>query len=247
MRHRSLVFILTALVVAGLFSCKKKSSDNNVSNLRIKRIDVTHGLYISHYRIAYTGVSNVDSILMYGGGLDTNHHTYKKFDYIGSSFTITNELNDRFTVEANTSGQILRVLQRDTLTFLYNNGGAELGGIDVKSPTTAYPYVVTTSLVYAWSGGDITGYTYSGGSYTYEYDNGQSGQAGDSWRIDEFLTYGRSYTKTAHLPKTQNLNGTWAEKYLYQFDGNGRISEMKKIRNSPGTDPDDTVVYSYGY
>lgn len=238
--------IIPLLVIVGLvFSCKKKSNDNPLSNVRIKTIDIVHSSTMYHYHIAYDSHNNVDSINIIGGGLDTGNNNYKKFNYFGSSFTITDASNSTYTVQANTDGLILKVMLPDTLSMIYN--GSELGELDKKSAITTYPYFTKSSYNYTWANSDITLMTFSGGKDTYSYDQGKSGQAGDGWRIDEFLSYGRSYTKTSHLLTADSLNGVWYLKYLYQFDNNGRISQMLKIQNNHNAAPDDSVVYSYQY
>lgn len=243
MYRRQLFIIVSLLCSACLFSCKKKANPNPTGNLLLSNIDVINYRNISHYRIVYDGADNVDSIIMAGGGLDTGHYTLSKINYFGTSFTITDENGDTYTVYANSSGQIFKVLTHDTLNMLYN--GVQLAEVDVVTATVTYPFVSKSSTVYTWANGDVTSVSSPGGTFTYDYNTAKIGQIGDPFRIDSFLVYGRPLIKTGHLPTDLLQSGTWAEKYYYQFDGQQRISQLMKVKNmSTGN---DTTVYNYRY
>jgi hypothetical protein len=237
--------LLLFIAVTAAQSCKKKVNDNPFSTVQIKTLDKVHGGSIFHYRFVYDASNNIDSIKMVGGGLDTGHYSYSVFSYFGSSYSVTNESGFNFKVQAATNGLMLKVLLYDTVSFIYDNN--VLGAVEVKTPTTVTPFYTKTTYNYYWNNGDIARETYSGNTDSFFYNQSRTGQAGDPWRIEEFLSYGRSYTKTSHLLNQKNHNGTWAEKYLYQFDANGRISQLQKIVNNNGAVPNDTVYYNYGY
>jgi hypothetical protein len=43
------------------------------------------------------------------------------------------------------------------------------------------------------------------------------------------------------------MDGEWAEQYLYDYDANGRISVLKKVKNNKGLVENDTTTYKIGY
>jgi hypothetical protein len=236
--------LLFALIIGCALSCKKK--DNiNLNSLRLSGVDVTHGSAIQHYRIVYDASNNVDSMVITGGGSNTGQVGYKKFSYLGFSYTITDQNNVIYTVNTNSDNLISKVSKLDTLTMTYS--GIQLGRLDVKSPSAAYPYFTVNETNYTWAGGDVTGSSANGVSSAYTYDQGKAAQAGDAFRIDDFLAYGRSIIKTSHTVTEKDIQGTWAEKYLYQYDGQGRISVLKKVINGGGGSTPDTTSYSYKY
>ena len=236
--------ILSLLIVSLLLSCKKKKS-LNLSTIKIATVDYADiGGGRFHYRFTYDRYNNVDSIITVGGGTDTNTYSFAQFTYIGSSFTITDPNGFYYTVDANTNGQIIEVLKTDTLLMKYN--GNEIAELDNKLPSNTYPFYIIDSTNYYWNNGDIAAYSKSGVVDSYYYDNGHSGQEGDALRIDQFITYGRSYTNTNHLPTKLSFLGAWREQYFYHFDGEGRISQLTKVING-GSSPNDTQTYAYTY
>lgn len=244
MKHNIPVLLfLATLLAAGAISCKKKKNDNPYGGALISMMDVSHSGSILHYRIYYDHANNVDSMIITGDGTSTGFNGYKKFSYFGSSYSITDQSNFTYTVYANTSGQVLKLLITDTTSFIYNN--SLLGEIDVRTTIPAYPYYKITATNYYWQNGDVVTVRSGGVDKNYEYDVNRNGQPGDPMRIDAFLNYGRSYIKTTHLPTALTSNGVWLEKYYYIFAGNGLISQMIKVRNNGGVSVDDTTFYNY--
>jgi hypothetical protein len=232
----SCLMIFTTIATCAV-SCKKKKNDNPFSNAKIYTVDLTQYGATEHSRIVYDSYNNVDSIITIGNGV----YRFKKFVYFGTSYSVTDENNNVFTLLANSNGMILRVLLTDTLSMLYN--GSQLAELDYKSPSPNYPYYTTSSVSFTWTNGDVA----IMGSQTYNYDLSRSGQPGDAIRIGQFLSYGRSYIKTNHLPTVlRNTASDTAEKYFYQFDSQGRINQLTKLINI-STGAYDTTIYVYGY
>jgi hypothetical protein len=236
MKNHILLTVMFFGLTAGMLSCKKKKNDNPYGNQKITAVDLTRYGYTKHYRIVYDHNSNVDSIITTGSG----QYGVKKFIYLGTSYSITDEYGNSFIVDADANGTIFKILQSDTLSMLYQ--GAGLAELDTKSPIASYPYYVLSSVYFTWSNGDVA----TVGAQTYDY-TGRNGQPGDAIRIDEFLSYGRSYIKTNHLPADlRNTANDTAQKYFYLFDGGGRISQLTKLTKvSAGIY--DTALYVYGY
>ncbi len=233
-----LLFLFIAILATAL-SCKKKNNGSTGSN-RLALIDLSHSGSVQHYRIVYDEYNNVDSMVIIGGGTDTGFTGFQAFSYFGSSYSVTDANGNSFTVDANTSGVILEVLTTDTLFMTYN--GAELGELDTKA---AGGTKVATN--YTWSNGDIVSTLSQGVTDSCDYNLSKNGQIGDAFRIDAFLSYGRPYIETAHLLTDIKSGGVWQEKYFYQFDGQGRISQFVKVKNNNGVSADDTTFYNYQY
>ncbi len=238
MRYRILsVVTVLIFIAAGALSCKKKKNDNPYGNQKITSVDLTQYAATTHYRIVYDRYNNVDSIVATGNGL----FGFKKFVYIGSSYSVTDEYGNSFVVDADANGTVLKILKTDTLSMIYQNG--ELAELDTKSPSVSYPFYVISSLYFTWSGGDMA----TIGSQIYDYNGGRNGQPGDALRIDQFLAYGRSYIKTNHLVADLKNNATdTAEKYFYQFDDLGRISQLLKLQKA-SVGVYDSSLYVFGY
>jgi len=233
------------IVLSGVLSCKKKNGPAAFSDLKIATVDYAHAGEIEHYRVVYDGYNNVDSIVRTGGGTAVGNNGIKKFIYFGSSFSITDEIGYSFKVYANTNGLIIKVLIPDTLVMSYK--GLQLDELDYKLAKSTPPYYTISSVYYTWSGGDVTyiGPAGSGGS-SYYYDLSKSGQAGDIFRVGDFLSFGRSYVRTTHLPKGMITATDTVEKYYYQFESStGRISQMLKVNTAAGFD--DSFTYNYRY
>ncbi len=240
-----ITFILLLLIILPGISCKK-SKNTNFSTIKIATVDYASGNMRQHYIITYDKYNNVDSISDNGGGVDTGAFSFKKFNYIGSSFTITDQTGGIYMVDANTNGQILEVLLTDTLLMTYD--GNELTKLSYKQPSSTYPFYTLTSYTYQWNNGDIASYSLSGVVDSYYYDQSRSGQEGDALRIGNFLQYGRSYISTSHLATEKEMLGTWGEEYLYKFDVAGRISQLTKVTNQgPAPNTNDTETYAYTY
>jgi hypothetical protein len=236
--------ILCLFIVGWASSCKKKGV--TPVSVKIAAIDMIHLQSIIHYRVVYDAVNgNVDSIINVGGGTDTGYNGFRKFDYHTTSYMVTDQNNHYYNVWINSDGSIIEILTTDTLLMKYN--GTQLFELDVKSPSINYPYYTFTKTNYYWQSGDITILVTSTANDTIDYDNGRSGQQGDAMRIDQFLAYGQSYTKTTHLPKDKKSNGQWIERYFYEFDGSNRATQFMKVQNNYGSAPDDTVIYNYRY
>ncbi len=233
------------VVLATNFSCKK-SANNSLSNTRIAALDITHNGGVRHYHIVYDRFNNVDSFVVVGGGYDTGYNGYTFFNYIGSSYNITDGTGSFLSIYAYSNGLILKVLQKDTLNMLYNSSN-QLAEINVVSPITRYPYDSVTFIYYNWNNGDMTDYNSNGVNWKYDYDNSHTGQIGDAIRINEFLTYGRSFIKSNHIPKDFYTGNIMTEQYLYTYDGSGRISVFTKILVDHTGRPNDTTTYSYFY
>ena len=230
--------ILSVLIISLTISCKKKSNIN-LSTSKIATVNYSEsGGIRKHYFITYDMYNNVDSIGMLGGGTDTGSNGYEKFTYVGSSFTITDQGNNSYTVDANTNGQILKILLIDSITMAYN-------GTQIVEVNYAYP---SYDYTYLWdNNNDIAGFSLNGGVVdSYYYDLSHSGQEGDALRIDNFLQYGRSYISTSHVADELEYGGTWIEEYMYTYDNTGRISQLTKVING-GSSPNDTETYAYTY
>ena len=239
------LFLLVIICTLSAVSCKKKKG-LNLSTIKIATVDFNetdgHGY---HYRITYDTYGNVDSIIATGTGAAAGDNPISKFTYLGSSFRITDGWGDSYFVYANTSGMILEVQKYDTLLMTYK--GTQLDELDYKIPnTTAPPYYTINANTYEWNNGDITTFGPPHGAVdSYSYNNGRSGQVGDAIRIGDFLTYGRPYKLTAHLPvEMKYAHGS--QQYFYTFDGNGRISTFTRVISGSGA-PNDTSVYTYSY
>ncbi|MFI5196343.1 MAG: hypothetical protein ACHQD8_04575 [Chitinophagales bacterium] len=240
------VFSLLIIVIGCVFSCKKKNNPVPFSNQKIATVDYTHSGEMEHYRVVYDQYSNVDSIIRVGDGTASGNNGSKSFVYLGSSFSITDETGNSFTVYANTSGVILEVLVTDTLIMHYNNN--QLSELDTKTPTGTPPYYTLTSVYYNWTNGDVASFGPMGtttSAKAYYYDLSKDGQPGDVTRIDDFLTYGRSYIRNTHLAKGLIIAADTVENYSYRFDNLGRISKFVKMTNSGGVY--DSMVYNYRY
>ena len=227
----SLLFVLTCAI-----ACKKKSNSNPFGNAHIATVDYSHSGAVLHYRIVYDQYENVDSIVWVGDST-SGVNGYKAFNYVGSSFIITDANNNVLNVYANTSGMILEILLTDTLFMHYS--GTELTSLDTKTPGQSL-----STVYYNWSNGDVTSYGPMGaGSLSYYYDLSRNGQPGDILRVNDFLNYGRSYIRTTHLPKGLVSTSDTLEYYAYQYDNMGRISQMVKVVNSTN----DSTIYNYKY
>jgi len=240
----AVVLLLLAMIAIAL-SCKKNKGVQPISNLKIAYVDKYHAGSVLHYRFVYDSYNNVDSTIIVGGGTDTGTTNFMAFMYYGSFFSITTAYNGAYDVDVNSNNLISEVPLYDTLLMTYNNN--ELTEQDIKSPITTPPYYSIAATDYTWANGDIASYTNQGISYTLDYNQSRPGQLGDGWRIDLFLSYGTSYIQTTHLP-TDIMNGAaWVEKYFYQFDGQGRISQFIRTQNNNGSGADDTTIYNYQY
>jgi hypothetical protein len=228
-----LLFAISGLLAfTCFFSCKKSSV--NLSSIRIATVDVTTGGQTTHYRIVYGAGNAVDSIIESGGG-----NGFMYFNYFGTSYSITDALGNTYDVYANEAGQILKVLEPDTLTFDYNN--SQLSEVDEQLSSG-----ILNKYYYTWQNGDVSAISGPATSDIYSYNTGKGGQAGDAIRIGQFLVYGRSFTKTAHLPEGITFSDSTQQKYYYQFDGSGRISQLQFVSiYGPGST--DTSIYRYTY
>jgi hypothetical protein len=236
--------LITTLIACGLLvvvSCKKKKNDNPFGAAKIATVVRTHVGDVVNYRLVYDSYNNIDSIVISDNSTIAGYFRYRKFAYFGTSYSITDETNTIFTVWANGNGYILKVFSSDSLTMSYT--GNELAVVEVHTPSSTPPYYTKTSTNYSWKNGDLTG----GAGFSFDYDNGRNGQPGDSWRVEQILKYGRAYIKTTHLVKDKMYGSAWVERYFYQYDGSGRISQMVKVGNNNGAAPDDSTVYAFTY
>ena len=235
------VFFLLIIIIGCAFSCKKKSGGIPFSNQKIATVDYAHSGATEHYRIVYDQFSNVDSIIWVGGGTAFGNNGYKSFIYLGSSFSITDVTGNSINVYANTNGMILEVLIPDTLIMHYT--GNELTALDTKTAGSTL-----STVYYNWTNGDVISFGPMGtatSSKVYYYDLSKDGQPGDVTRIDDFLSYGRSYIRNTHLAKGLVVGSDTVENYSYQFDNLGRISKFVKMTNSGGVY--DSMIYNYRY
>ncbi len=244
-RYTHILPLLFIFAATGLFSCKKKTNDNPFGSARIATVDVAHSGSILHYRVYYGIGNNVDSLIITGDGSSAGYHGIKAFSYFGSSYSITDQDNFTYTVYANTSGMILKLLIADTTSFIYN--GTQLGEIDVRTTTPTYPFFTINATNYYWQSGDVVTVTGGGINKSYAYDQARNGQPGDPFRIDAFLNYGRSYIKTTHLPQSLSTGSGWLEKYYYTFNPSGLISQLIKVKNNNTVTADDSTFYNYTY
>lgn len=242
--HLPVILIIFSLICLGM-SCKKKKNDNPFGAAKIATFTQSHSGSILNYRMVYGNYNNIDSLIITGTGTSAGYYGFRKFIYFGTSYSITDETNATFDVLANSNGFILNVLSIDSLSMSYN--GSQLMELDSKTPSSTPPYYIQTHTYFKWLNGDVTRDSTGGPAYTYDYDPGKYGQPGDAWRLDQFLKYGRSYIKTTHLVSDMMYGSTWRQNYFYQFDGNGRISQLIKVANNYGVGANDSVFYSITY
>lgn len=236
-----LLLLLTACLLPAA-SCKKKGIDLNTIKIATVDFHTTSGQG-AHYRITYDTHNSVDSIIGTGTGTSAGTNTLAVFTYVGSSFNITDAQGNPYFVAAATNGLILKVEKYDTMIMTYK--GNQLDELDFKVPSSTPPYYLVTGVPYYWANGDITSYGVAGANSAYKYNSSRSGQVGDAIRINDFLTYGRPYKLTSHLP-TELSYTHGGEQYFYTFDGNGRISTFMKVVSGSGA-PNDTSEYAYTY
>ena len=237
-------YIVILVILFALFwntGCKKKKNDNPLADLKIASLDVSYHNAITHYRFVYDAGNNIDSIITSG-----SRQGYQKMNYLGYTYTITDNNGHVVTVATNTDGSLSRIVNIDTTTFTYS--GNLLWQIGTTSQSYTYPYYVKSTDTYYWNNGDVSSVKLSNNSTRkYDYNMSQSGQVGDPIRIDQILQYGKTYLKTSHLPVDLLYNGSWVEKYFYALDGNGRIRTMTRIENYGTGTSYDTVIYDYKY
>ena len=247
MKYPKIIAVTLSLFIIMLaFSCNKGTM-LNLDTVRIATVAYsesgggTGAARRLNYTISYDNYDNVDSIHIIGGGTDTGENDYITFNYVGSSFVINDQINGSLMVDANTNGQIIKLLLIDTISMTYN--GNELTQLTYAQPSYTYTY--------QWNNGDIANYMINGGGGAadtnyYYYDQTRLGQAGDALRIKNFLQYGRSYITTTHLPDELYYSGGWEQEYLYTFDNQGRISELTWVTKVTGS-ANDTETYAYTY
>ncbi len=245
MKTTHLAIIASVLFFAAITACKKPSNNNPFGSALIATVDYAHNGGGRHYDLFYGAYNNLDSMHWTGTGTSAGSSGYKKFSYFGTSFNITDETNFTYSVYANSAGQILKVLVTDTLGFSYD--GDQVRQMQEYLHTTIYPFYGYRTTYFYWKDGDLTSSSLDNISSGFDYDLTRYGQPGDAFRMNQFLLYGRSYIKTIHLPTQLSRNNVWSEKYLYQFDGSGRISQMLRISNNLGITPDDTATFAYTY
>src|ERR1035437_8137389 len=171
MKNYKLVVIVPFILIIGCsLSCKKKGGANP-SNSKIAFVDLIHYQSIQHYHIVYNAVNNVDSIISIGGGTDTGHNGFKKFNYYSISYTITDENNVYFNVRINPDGSIAEVLKTDALFMKYS--GSQLSELDIKSPISSAPFYMMATTNYYWQGGDIYIIYTKTVNDTIDYDQGR--------------------------------------------------------------------------
>lgn len=245
---RILVHILgwtsvTIMIVIALGSCRKSASGNPFGNQKIATVDFYDNDVVQHYHIFYDAYNNVDSIAVIGGGIDTNSNGYLKFVYSGSNYTITDESNATLLVETNASGNIIEIAQVDTFTVKYNGSQvSEISQVLLTSPPTS-SYI---DEYFDWTNGDVAS-SRENNTYSYwTYNMSRPGQPGDPQRIRDFLQYGRSIFKTAHLPAsfTGTSQGT---NFSYSFDASGRISTLVLAITDATLATIDSEIYHYTY
>ena len=246
--HRLAYIIFIALSLISDFSCKKKNNADPLggSDIVIVNYTNTNGT-ATYYRIVYDISNNVDSIIYTGGGSDTGNDGHLAFNYLNSSYIITNENNNSTTVDINTNLMIDTVFGPGTALSYILYYGSQVGSVNTEIPSGTYPYYTTNTYNYTYSNGDIASIDISGVSTTYDYNTNRNGQLGDPQRIQQFLTYGRAYTSSVYLATNMYVNGTWQEAYSYQFDGQGRITQLTKVINNGSGAVNDTARYAYLY
>ena len=240
--------LITTLIACGLLavvSCRKKKNDNPFGAAKIATVVRTHAGDVVNYRMVYDAYNNVDSIIISDNSTTAGYFRFRKFAYFGTSYSITDETSTTFDVWANGNGYILKVFSSDSLTMSYS--GNELATLDVITPTSTLPYYTKSTTNYTWKNSDLIRDSTGGPALVFDYDAGRYGQPGDPWRVEQILKYGRAYIKTTHLVKDKMYGSAWIEKYFYQYDGSGRISQMVKVANNNGAGADDSTVYLYTY
>jgi len=240
-----IAWFVVALLLLGAASCKKKSNDNPFGNVRIATVDVTHGGAIEHYRLYYDTYNNIDSMSITGDGTASGQFGFRKFNYFGSSWTVTDEGNFTFTVYANTAGVLLKVLIADTLTYSYENN--QLTQLTQYVPTTTPPYHSISTTYFEWKNGDLITATTGSIVQAYSYLTSRNGQPGDALRLPGILNFGKPAVKTAHLPQGVATGHGQGESYVYSFDDKGRISSLMKLISDSSVAFHDTLTYGFSY
>jgi len=241
-----LLLLFTVIAVSG---CKKKSNSNPLAGSVLLYINLTNSNGdITYYRMVYGAGNNIDSIVITGGGTDTGYNDFLAFDYLNSSYIITDKSNNQTTVHLNSNVLIDTIRSATSTAYTYlQYSGTLLGAVNNEEPLSSYPYYTLYTTDYNYSGNNISSITSTGTAETYDYNTSLSGQLGDPQRIGELLTYGRTYTASANLATDMYVNGTWQEKYTYQLDGSGRITLMTRVINNTSGGSNDTLRYAYTY
>jgi hypothetical protein len=233
-------FVIVIVLICAVAACKKKNNEDPLMNLKMTQIGVAHSGTSVQHRVTYAMGGNVDSMAKTGSSSG-----FMKMTYVGQTYTIANQSGQSLYLYTNADGNITKVFTKDTLLMFYTNG--QIYEMDVVSPTNVYPFFSKTVNTYGWSNGDLTNIRKpANATFSYYYDNSKSGQAGDAIRIRQFLDYGRSYTKTSHLPIGLIYNGDSIEQYYYEFDGQSRVTKLTNVDRS-GSGPDDTTEYTIQY
>ena len=236
--HISVLFLIIILLAS---SCRKNKIVNP-ENYRIATVDETAtGGATNHIRIVYLADGNVDSII--------NGTDYQKYTYFSSFYTVAFDTFNMDTITIDPKGNIKSIYASgDSIYFTFDGTRVidrnEVGGLSTGANVDMYD----------WQNDDINSIIYQDGTInTYSYDKSRDAQTGDASQINEFLVYGRSFTKCKHIRNNTTRysggslygGGTTVqyEKDLYQFDDKGRISVLTRIMNQTN----DTTTFRYTY
>ena len=245
MKQIGITFGLLLAVMAFIgYSCKKSSNNNPFGTAKIATAMVSNNGAVENYLFIYDASNNIDSVFISGSGSAAGLASYLKYNYIGSSWSITSPAGS-FMVYGNTAGQLLKVLIADTLTYSYTNN--QLSEINQYAVTLSPPYYVNTPTYYTWFNGDVTKAVTGSQTQTYTYNTGKNGQPGDPIRIAGFLAYGVSPVKTTHLPESISNSSTQGVNYFYTFDSKGRIDTLTEVAFNKTLSTTDTTTYVYTY
>jgi hypothetical protein len=227
------------VLILGSFACKKNKKVDP-GNAKLAIVDCTISGSTTHYHIYYDQNNNVDSITL-TSSQSPGYNSVRKFNYSGSSYTITDQNNSISTVFTNTDGMITKLLTIDTISMIYS--GNEVIESDYRSSGT-----LDTAYL-SWKNGDMQRVTNSIGiNRSFIYDLGKNGQSGDGMRIADFLKYGRSYLNTNHLvTNVTDSSSGFIWNYYYKYDSQGRISQCTLITIESSVPTSDSVVYVYAY
>lgn len=244
-RIKKLTYCILLFTICTSISCRKQHS-SPLNNLRFSKITETNaGILVSGYRIAYTSQGNVDSII----STDSASIGYLKFQYFNNYYLIKHSTGYIDSV-VTYNGNIIYIGQQstgDTLYFIYDASNRLSQQIIHTYNAGTINSIDTTK--YQWGSFDI----YSIQSFTspvpayYTFNPNITGQTGDALRINQFLSCGRTYLNSPHLPIQETYYGNPIANYSYSYDADGRITKLTIAENYSSGSYLDTVVYLYQY
>lgn len=239
----SLLVLFSGLL---LLSCNRKDQGVNLGNLKFSTIAVIAGNNVSNYRCVYDSQGNLDSLVYSNIDSGNNNNGYLAFEYATNYYLVHHSTGGTDSIQLN-KGNFTYVYQQstgDSIYFEYNTAG-NITKQFIHMPVNG----AIDSNVFNWGSFDINyiqSYTSSNPAY-YTVNPNIVGQIGDALRINQFLTYGKTYLNTPHLPIFETYVGNVVENYLYKYDASGRISELSVAENFNSGTNMDTIYYKYTY